>query len=306
MGRFCHVFGFMLMASFAAAQQRPIQSLYMFDPLLVNPAYAGSAVQLSATAVYRNQWVNLEGAPKTATLTMHSGFRKLRVGVGIIANTDKIGIHEDFGFYGVYSYRLPLTSNSSVIFGLQGGFNNLVSNYNLLNNKYAGDPNLTGVNRSFNPNFGAGLFYRHEKLYLGVSVPYILNNDIVDLENVTSIAQQRRYFYIMAGTTKALTPVLDFLPSTLVRIQQEAPLSFDVNATFVLYKMVGLGVSWRFKDAVVALFELQINDNFHVGYAYDMTTSELNQYSNGTHEIMLNYRIRINRIHKGLECPAYW
>jgi hypothetical protein len=67
-----------------------------------------------------------------------------------------------------------------------------------------------------------------------------------------------------------------------------------------------LGVSWRFRDAVVALFELQINENFHVGYAYDMTTSELNQYSNGTHEIMLNYRIKINKIHKGLECPAYW
>ena len=49
----------------AVGQQRPMQSLYMFDPLLVNPAYAGNHVQLSATAIYRNQWVNLEGAPKT-------------------------------------------------------------------------------------------------------------------------------------------------------------------------------------------------------------------------------------------------
>jgi hypothetical protein len=57
---------------------------------------------------------------------------------------------------------------------------------------------------------------------------------------------------------------------------------------------------------VVGMFELQINENFHVGYAYDFTTSAIRQYSNGTHEIMVNYRIRIAKIHKGLECPTYW
>src|SRR5689334_16712487 len=73
-----------LLTSPALAQQRPIQSLYMFDPLLVNPAYAGTHVQLSGTAIYRNQWVNFDGAPKTFTGTIHSGFRKARVGLGLI------------------------------------------------------------------------------------------------------------------------------------------------------------------------------------------------------------------------------
>src|SRR5882672_9989934 len=109
------------------AQQRPIQSLYMFDPLLVNPAYAGNHVQLTATAIYRNQWVNLDGAPKTFTTTIHSGFRNSRVGAGIILSNDQIGIHNDIGLYGCYSYKIPIDRQSSVTFGLQGGFNSLAS-----------------------------------------------------------------------------------------------------------------------------------------------------------------------------------
>ena len=85
-------------------QQRPLQSLYMFDPLLVNPAYAGTQTQLSATAIYRNQWVNLEGAPQTFTATAHSGFLQNRVGLGVIMAKDVIGIHDDLSFYGVYAY----------------------------------------------------------------------------------------------------------------------------------------------------------------------------------------------------------
>src|SRR6478752_5816845 len=92
-------------------QQRPVQSLYMFDPLLINPAYAGNHIQLSATAIYRNQWVNLDGAPKTITASIHSGFYKSKVGVGLILSNDQIGIHNDFSLYGAYSYKIKLSNS---------------------------------------------------------------------------------------------------------------------------------------------------------------------------------------------------
>src|SRR5687768_11498760 len=126
------VLGILLAAGLASAQQRPLQSLYMFDPLLVNPAYAGSHVQLSGTAIYRNQWVNFDGAPKTFTGTVHSGFRKARVGLGIIFANDQIGVHSDNSLYGVYSYKIPLSQrkNGAVLsMGLQAGFNTLRSDY---------------------------------------------------------------------------------------------------------------------------------------------------------------------------------
>ena len=109
---------FVCIASVASAQQRPIQSLYMFDNLLINPAYAGNQVQLSATAIYRNQWVNLEGAPSTATATVHSGFLRDKMGLGVIISNDQIGIHNDFSFFGVYSYKVKLSRDVQLSMGL--------------------------------------------------------------------------------------------------------------------------------------------------------------------------------------------
>jgi type IX secretion system PorP/SprF family membrane protein len=303
--RLFFIAGLLSCALGTSAQQRPIQSLYMFDPLLINPAYAGDHVQLSATAIYRNQWVNFPGAPRTFTGTVHSGFRKVRFGLGLIFGNDQIGVHSDNSLYFAYSYRLPLNRNTgaSLSMGLQGGFNNLKSDYGKLNPK---DQDIYGSLTKFNPNFGAGLYYRDQKMYIGISIPYILNNKFIDMSNTNGIARQYRYYYVTAGTSKKISNNIKFQPSVLLRIQEKAPLSFDLNGMWVLYNVVGVGVSYRLRDAVVGLFELQLNNNFHVGYAYDFTTSAIRQYSNGSHEIMINYRIKISKLHRGLECPSYF
>ena len=295
----------LLLISWGSAQQRPVQSLYMFDPLLINPAYAGAQVQLSATAIYRNQWVNLEGAPKSFTTTLHSGFLKSKMGLGLILANDEIGVHSDASAYGVYSYKIKLNREVSLTMGIQGGFNYLISNYDKLNLKNAGDPNLSGAIAKFNPNVGAGLYLRGPKSYVGFSSPQLIENTVVDL-SVQNKAKQHRYYYVHGGTTRKLSNNVKFVPSVLLRIQDSAPFSFDINTTFVFYNAIGLGVSYRLNEGVVGLFELQLDDHFHVGYAYDYTTSDLNQVSNGSHEIMVNYRLKIPKIHKGLECPAYW
>lgn len=293
-------------------QQRPIQSLYMFDPLLINPAYAGTHVQLSATAIYRNQWVNFPGAPRTLTASMHSGFRKARVGVGVLFGKDEIGVHSDNSLYFMYSYKIPLSNrkNPAVLsMGLQGGFNSLRSDFNKTDPR---DGAEIGALTKFNPNFGAGVFYRSKRGYAGFSVPYIVNNrtlDILDKEMADLLqpaGRMQRYYYLMGGTTRSLSSAVKIAPSTLIRIQENAPLSFDFNTMFIFYDVVSIGGSYRIKDSVIGLFELKINENFHVGYAYDVTTSDLRLYSNGSHEIMVNYRVKIGRIHRGLECPSYW
>src|SRR5918995_169136 len=122
MKKFFIIIGIVVWAN-GYAQQRPIHSLYMFDPLLLNPAYAGTQVQLSGTAIYRNQWVNFPGAPKTFTGSVHSAFRKTRVGLGIIFGNDQIGVHSDNSLYLAYSYRLPLNkyNGSYLTMGVQGG-----------------------------------------------------------------------------------------------------------------------------------------------------------------------------------------
>lgn len=303
---------FFLVAWTGFAQQRPIQSLYMFDPLVINPAYAGTHVQLSATAIYRNQWVNFEGAPKTLTASLHSGFRKARVGLGVLFGKDEIGVHSDNSLYLMYAYKIHLTNrkNPAILsMGIQGGFNTLKSDF------FKTDPRdgaEIGAITKFNPNFGAGLFFRSREMYAGFSVPYIVNNRTIDIidsefsELIKPSGRQQRYYYLMAGTTRKLSEHVKIAPSTLIRIQENAPLSFDVNTMFILYDVVSIGGSYRLGDSFIGMFELKINDNFHVGYAYDITTSDIRLYSNGSHELMINYRIKIPKLHKGIECPSYW
>ena len=292
-------------SNIVVGQQRPINTLYMYDHLLINPAYAGAAVQLSATAVHRNQWVNFPGSPVTTSFTVHSGFLKSKIGIGMLVNVDKIGIHDDVGFYLAYAYRI-VTDIGSLSMGLQAGFNNLKSDFSSLNLRSNADPNLAGARSKFNPNFGAGLYFNSDKLYAGISSPYLINNKIVDFEGVVSEAKQRRNYYLHGGLRLDVTPVFRVLPSLLMRAQEGAPLSFDITTVGLLYETVGLGVSYRLNDSFGWLFELQVNENFHLGYAYDKTTSALRDYSSGTHELMINYRIRIPKIHKGLECPSYF
>jgi type IX secretion system PorP/SprF family membrane protein len=137
-------------------------------------------------------------------------------------------------------------------------------------------------------------------------VPYLLNNKVVDLEDLSSIAKQSRYYYLTMGYTHQVSKNFKIVPSTLIRIQETAPLSLDANLIFVIQDMVGIGGSYRLGDSVVGLFELQLNENFHVGYAYDFTLSDIRLYSNGSHELMINYRIKIPKLHQGVECPSYW
>jgi type IX secretion system PorP/SprF family membrane protein len=305
--------GFLIAVS-GYGQQRPVQSLYMFDPMLINPAYAGTHVQLSGTAIYRNQWVNFDGAPKTFTGSIHSGFRKARVGLGLLFSNDQIGVHSDNSMYFVYSYKIPVSKRKDagvISMGVQGGFNILKSDYFKTNPR---DGAEIGAISKFNPNFGAGAFYRGKNAYAGISVPYIVHNKTMDRNETPSdtvdvidpSGRQQRYYYLMGGISKKLSEGVKWMPSVLVRVQENAPLSFDINNMFVLHDVVGLGFSYRLNDSVIGLFELQINDNFHVGYAYDITLSDIRQYSNGSHEIMINYRIKLARIHKGLACPSYW
>ena len=290
----------------ALSQQRPLNSMYMLDPLLINPAYAGNHVQFSATGIHRNQWVNFPGSPQTSTFSMHSGFWGSRVGIGLILSHETIGVHEDVGLFGQYSYKI--FSDAGVLsMGVSAGFNNLRSDFSSLRLIDLNDPNLAGQRSKFNPNFGAGVYWSGVNgLFLGFSAPYLINNKIVDIEGIPSIATQKRNYYLSATKVFQYSPNVTLYPSFLLRMQEGAPITFDLNFNMSFYKVVGLGFSYRNQDAILFLLQLKVLENLHIGYAYDFTLSEIRQYSEGTHEIMFNYRVKLGRIHKGIECPSYY
>ena len=286
-------------------QQQPSTDLYMFEGLALNPAYAGTQVQISATLIHRDQWVNFPGAPKTQFFSTHSSFMRNKIGVGMMVTRDRIGIHEDLSLYGSFAFKI-MSNAGNLSMGLQGGVNSISSDFTLLNIKDQTDILLQGKVTTLNPNFGAGLYYYNSQYYIGFSVPYILNSDIVAIEGVLSEARRYRYYYLYGGTTVPINNNVKFKPAGLIRFQEGAPLSFDLNGTFVLYETVGVGLSYRWDDSLITLFEVKLHESLHLGYAYEYTLSEISRYSNGTHEIMINWRYKIPFIHKGLDCPSYF
>lgn len=276
------------------AQQRPVFSQYMFNTLAINPAYAGSQDQLRASAVLRNQWVNLEGAPQTQTLSAHTSLPRKNIGLGMMLYRESIGVHSDLGLYLSYAYQIKFKRKRRLAMGLQMGFNNLLSDFNELNSYDVNDP-VIGYFKNFNPNFGTGVYYSTPRFYAGVSVPYLINNKLISSKEgmLGKEGGEARYYFINSGYVFDAAPKVKIKPSVLVRFQEGAPLGADLNINFFLHDLINVGASWRTGDAVVFLTELYLNDNLSFGYSYDMITSSLHKYTRGSHELMLNYRIQL-------------
>ena len=148
-----------------SAQQNIVYSQYIYNGLLINPAYAGSHVQLSATLSYRNQWVNFEGAPQTAAFGVHTAVNKSKVGVGLLATSDKIGSYTNTGIFAAYAYRIQDRRGGVFSMGLQGGIHNFKADYTALKLKAGQDPKFNGTISELKPNFGGGIFYYNKKFF---------------------------------------------------------------------------------------------------------------------------------------------
>lgn len=295
------------------AQQYPVFSQYYFNELVINPAYAGNHGQVSLTTMYRNQWVNFPGAPKTFNFSGHSSFMNNKVGAGLMINHDEIGSYKNEHIYGYYSYMLRF-NNATLAMGLQAGINLLRADYGSLTlpqapDPQANDPSFMSNLNKVKPNFGGGIYYSRKNFFLGFSVPFILNNKIANsVEGLLGQLKEARYYFLRGGTVFPInrSKNVKMNPSFLVRAQEGQPLSLDINNSFVFYDLFSIGASYRLGDAFIGFIDLKLTDQMHFGYAYDATTSNLNQFSNGTHEFMLNYRFRIRKLHGNIECPSYY
>jgi type IX secretion system PorP/SprF family membrane protein len=291
------------------AQQSIVYSQYMFNGLLINPAYAGSHVQFSSTLTYRNQWVNFEGAPTTVTFGAHNSFMKGKVGAGLLVTSDKIGSYSNTGLFGSYAYKIKDPVSGGVLsMGIQAGFNNYRADYSALNLKSGQDPLFNVFMNEFKPNFGGGLFYYNKKIFAGFAVPTILTHAKLFSGNLAQL-RTPRYYYLNFGVKMPLDPLtrrVILQPSFLIRAQEGAPLSADFNLNVIFDELISIGTSYRSGDGAILLLNYKLSDKFYIGYSYDWTTSDIHRYSKGTHEIMINYRVRIRKLHGNLECPSVY
>ena len=282
--------GLVLLGDQATAQQDSQYTQYMYNTMMINPAYAGSRDCTSIFALYRNQWVGLDGAPKTASLSFHTPFEEKHIGIGA-------GIyHESIGPQYTNVRDVDFSDNldfdeSKLAFGLKAaaGFYNF--DRNKLNLLYPNDAAFEGKANIFLPNIGAGVFYYGEKYYVGFSIPYLLDTKTfskTDERKITDI-NEKQHYNLMGGYVFDLSPDFKFKPAALMKVVSGSPLQVDLSANFMYDDRFVLGAAYRWSAAVSAMAGFQIDRNWFIGYAFDWETTKLSKYNSGSHEIFLRY-----------------
>lgn len=275
------------------AQQDPIYSQFMYNGLAINPAMAGSAETLSATAVYRRQWIGIAGAPETQTLNVDAPVYRKKLGLGLSIIKDKVGVTQNVVVNTLYAYRIQF-QRGTLSMGLQMGINNYSADYTSVET----DPQNSSSDNAFGSNvnriifnFGSGLYYYSKKMYIGFSVPHILNPSLDGINEQGVKSRQYRHYFMSMGYVFDLGENFKIKPSALFKLASGAPLQVDINSNFWYKETYCLGASYRTNDSFTVLFQLQIVKALRFGYAYDYVISNLGQFTSGNHEIMLQYQL---------------
>lgn len=300
--------GLVLLTLKLQAQQSIQFSQYIFNGLAVNPAYAGYKEDWTLNLSSRIQWVGINDAPKIGTVAVDglTNNTNQNVGLGLIATFDKLGPESTSSVYANYAYRLRLDEldTKRLCFGI--GFGAI--QYRLDGTKFNatddGDTNIpAGTQSNITPDFRFGIYYYSPNVYIGASVFNLLSGLGNTIDHLQQYKQQRT-IYLTGGTMIPLNETIDLKPSLLVKEDFKGPTNLDVSNSVVFNKRIWIGASYRTgvdlwhksnlqtsldkTDAVAAIVQFYINDNFRIGYSYDFTTSKLASSQSGSHELSLS------------------
>jgi type IX secretion system PorP/SprF family membrane protein len=272
-------------------QQKELYTQYMFNGLTINPAYAGTHDAVSLTGMSRWQWAGFEGAPTTQTFSIHSPIKGKNVGLGLLVSRDEIGVTNTTNISGMYSYRIAMGSGY-LSMGVQGTVTNFKGDYSTIFTTGVNDQSFVDVSE-FSPNFGAGVFYYTSKFYIGVSAPELMNSKI---ESEGGSYTQQRHYFLNSGLVFNLSQNVKLKPNLLVKMVDGAPVSADYNLNALFSDFIWLGVSVRPPESVSGIVQVNVSPKLSLGYSYDHIIQEqLQQISNASHEVMVNYRIQLSK-----------
>ena len=279
-----------LIAQQISAQQDPQYTQYMYNMNIINPAYAGISEGLSVGALYRSQWVGLDGGPETFTFNIHSPVGK-QLALGLSVISDKIGPVEETNAYVDASYTIPLGMETRLAFGVKGGFtfHDIAIAESQITLVDLSDPFFANAINETTPNIGAGVyFYKPNKYYISISVPNILNGVHLDA-NGTNIGSESEHLFTAAGYVFDLSENFKLKPHALLKYAFDAPVSYDLNANLFMYDLVEFGVGYRLDDSFSTMINFQVTKDLRIGYAYDAINSGLDIVTNSSHEVFINY-----------------
>ncbi|MDT0688675.1 type IX secretion system membrane protein PorP/SprF [Salegentibacter sp. F188] len=294
--------GIILFSLKGMSQQDPLFTQYMYNMSVINPAYAtDDPGMLNMGGIYRSQWVGIDGAPSTANFFAHTPVSE-RIELGLTVVHDEVGdwIKEN-NITADFAYVLPAGETSKLSFGVKAGLTTFDTNTSGIIVNDPDDPAFENINEVF-PVFGVGAFWFGDNYYLGLSAPNLFTSKHLENEQeLTAFGEENIHYFLTGGYVFDLNQNLKLKPAFMARGVEGAPLSVDVTANVLLYERLEAGIGYRFDESVTGLVNFKITPQLRVGYAYDYTTSNLGNYNDGTHEIMLLFDFDLFGLTKGYD-----
>lgn len=276
------------------AQQLPQFSMFQETAYILNPAMGGRNPWFDAKGINRSQWSGITDAPRTFAMSLDGPLKNPHIGLGGYLFTDNVGPTRRTGIQLSYAHHFNLNESTRLSFGLSMGAMQFAIDGSKIRLAEEGDPALLNQLQShtvFDATFGVAV--HGENWYAGVALPQLLQNQVRLYDSV--LPDQNRledHYYFMAGYTYDITDDWAVEPALLVKVVQPVPVSWELQARAWYRKMVWAGISYRKSDAIIAMAGYQWNESLTIGYAYDVTTSNLRRHSSGSHEIILGFRFR--------------
>ncbi|MFN0031307.1 MAG: type IX secretion system membrane protein PorP/SprF [Flavobacteriales bacterium] len=280
----------LLMAGSAFAQQELMISQYMFNPLVLNPAYTGTHPYWQGTILHRSQWLKFDKAPTTQTLCLDGPVMDGKLGVGLNLSNDQIGLVKEFNAAGNVAGKVTLGAGY-LSAGLRIGLSRYSANLTDAVIWDTEDPvyaaNLKGQTSI---RLGMGLYYYTRNWFAGLAIPSIAAADEdISFSSDGFNSYYRNHYYLSAGYVFEPSPDFAIKPSTLIKIQGNAPVELDLNCNVLFLNKFWFGAGWRTGDALVAMAEWNVSSQLRIGYAFDYTLTQIADYSSNSHEVMLGY-----------------
>ena len=275
------------------AQQDAQYSMYMFNNLALNPAYAGSREVLATALIYRDQWTGMQGQPTTASFSIQSPLSKKNVGVGAEIISDRLGPQSINAILFSYAYRLNFLKGKLAL-GLRLGMYDYVTDWSKIDYKDKTDVYNTGNRSSKITGTGDfGTYYYTRTFYWGLGWTHLNNGKIADVAAGGPLAKQSVHFFMPIGKAFETGSVV-LNPNLLIKSAKNAPSEIDLGLNVLLKDRLWLGFSLRSGYGMVLLTQFLITDKMKVGYSYDHGTNQIGTIGKGSHEIMIGYDLNVH------------
>lgn len=312
-----HLLIAMLLTLTAFSQQNAQYNHYIFNQLVINPAYAGTKDLININGIYASQWTRIDGSPTTQTLSVE-GPSLYNLGLGLHMIQDKIGAQTQTAMYGNYAYKIQIKDSIYVSLGIATGVSYNSLNGQLLDEGPLDDPAIPEVMETITRfDSKAGIFLYSRKFYAGFSVSDLTSNLRSSIDQL--IAGQIRHYYLTSGYVFDINNSLKLKTGFLIKEDFRAPTNVDLNVFFLYKNLIWAGATYRtgaeifntksldttlrLRDAVVFMMDVNLNNSFRIGYAYTHTLSALKDYPG--HEISLGYYFKTKNKTKMLT-PRYF